>query len=1178
MKSQVHKLLLLLMLSAITLVAYATVNEYSFESILGTFTEISGGTTHGTSANDNECFLAIPLGFTFTYNGVDYTTISIASNGFIAMGDTVATSTVPISSGTSTNNVIAVLSRDLKSRAGGTLMSLSSGTAPNRVFTIQWKNWRRSPTTAANDDFTFQIQLQENDNKVVFVYGPFTAVTASTAATVQVGLRGDSNADFNNRTTTTDWSATIAGTANNGNCTLSASVFPANGLTFTFTPPVTGEPPLAAQNPHPANGAINVPIGSNLTWITGGGIVDGYKVYFGTDNPPTNIASGVIQTATVFDPANDLSYNTTYYWKIVPFNQFGDAGDCPVWSFTVLADPTVTTYPYEQNFDLVTVPDLPLGWTVINANNDAYTWQSYNANGQTTPNSMRIRYNTTLAMDDWLMSPPLVFTDTHNYKIKFYYCGGGSNYVEKLSVYWGTTPTAAGLTNLLWQNLNITNTAYETAEIVLPSVTGGTYYIGFHGHSDADKFYIYLDTFSVTDIVEQLNPPQNLTATIQDYYNVHLTWQAPVANMAYTEGGNRELFGYKVYRNQTLINTINSASTLVYDDTNLTVGTYSYTVTAFYTTGESVPAGPVSVTIVAPLLPPTNLTATVDGNDVTLNWGNPEPPPPGQWITWCNDVLGNSIGTNSVANFDVAHRWHVADLASYVGDTITQVKFVPAEANCVYTVKIWTGGSATNAGTLVYSQQIQNPVIDSWNVHALTTPVTIPANSEVWVGFNCNTQAGYPAGCDNGPQVEGKGNMMYFQGAWSTLSTINASLTYNWLIQTFVENSATLKKMELKPIADFHPSVRSSGELALLHKNIDTLNQRAITGYKVYRDGTLINTISDPDVTTYADIDLANGTYTYGVSSVYSTGESVPATVQAIVNVQLATAFFTDDFEGYPDFATVFAPWTLLDADLSTTYGFSEIEFPGSEGPMAYIVFNPASTVPPVTTIIPHSGTKMVASFAATTPPNNDWLITPRVNLGTNAALKFYAKSHTAQYGMERFRIGVSTLPQINPQSFQYITGNDYVEVPANWTEYIYDLSAYDNQNVYIGIRCVSNDAFIFFVDDVSIHGEGGHIVSNEDELASMVRTELKGNYPNPFNPETTIFYSVKDHTPVTIDVYNLKGQKVTTLVNETKAPGDYSVVWKGLDENNRPVSSGVYFFKMNAGKYSSTKKMIMMK
>ena len=1391
MKTQVHKLLLLLIFIVSAISVFAIVSEYSFTSVLGTFTEISGGTIHGTSANDNECFCAIPLGFTFTYNGVDYTTISIASNGFIAMGDTVVTSNIPISSSTSTNNVIAVLSRDLKSRDNGTLMSLSSGTAPNRVFTIQWKNWRRSPTATANDDFTFQIQLQENGNKVVFVYGPFTAVTSSTAGTVQVGLRGDSNADFNNRVTTTDWSATIAGTLNNQTCTLSTSVIPANGLTFTFNPPVTGEPPLAAQNPHPANGAINVPMATNLSWTSGGGIVDNYKVYFGTDNPPTNIANGIIQTATVYDPANDLNYSTTYYWKIVPFNQFGDAVDCPVWSFTVLADPTVTTFPYEENFDLVTVPDLPPGWTVINANNDTYTWQSYNVNGHTAPNSMRIRYHTTLAMDDWLISPPLEFTNNQNYKVKFYYCAGSATSSEKLSVYWGTTPTAAGLTNLLWQNLNISNIGYEMVEITLPAVTGGTYYIGFHGHSDANKFYLYLDTFSVSEVVEMLDPPQNLTVTVQDNYNAYLNWDAPGAvpppPTSFTDGfetytdfslsfppwtlvdvdqsttygmngiswtnnyaaqayiifnptattpaitdltahtgnkmaacfaattppnndwmitpqlnitagnvlkfwarsytaqygmerfkvgvstlgtapanftiisgtsyiqapvewteytydlssyagqsiyigiqcvsndafiffvddvfigtpanakvypyvasvpGNRErtigipapvitqeiknndrdLLGYKVYRDGTLIHTINSVSTTDYTDLALAVGTYNYTVTAFYTTGESVPAGPVSVTIAAPLLPPTDLTATVDGNDVTLNWANPEPPPPGQWITWCNDVLGNSIGTNSASNFDVAHRWPVADIAPYVGQAITQVKFVPAETACTYTVKVWTGGSATNAGTLVYSQQIQNPVIDAWNVHVLTTPVTIPPNSEVWVGFNCNTQTGYPAGCDNGPQIEGKGNMMYFQGSWATLTNINASLTFNWLISTFVSQGATLKKMELKPIADFHPTVKNSGELSMRHKEIANLHDRIVTGYKVYRNGTLLTTISDPTNTTYSDLDLANGTYTYGVSALYPSGESAPATVEAIVNVQLAPAFFTDDFESYPDFATMFAPWTLLDVDQSTTYGFSGIDFPGSQNPMAYIIFNPSSTVPPATTILPHSGAKMAASFVATTPPNNDWMITPRVYLGTNSALKFFAKSHTAQYGLERFRIGISTLSHINPQSFQFITGPDYVEVPANWTDYVYDLSVYDNQNVFIGIQCVSNDAFIFFVDDVSIHGEGGHLVSNDDNLAPALYTELKGNYPNPFNPETTISYSVKDKLPVTIEIYNLKGQKVKTLVNETKAPGNHSVVWKGLDDNNRPVSSGVYFFKMNAGKYSSTKKMIMMK
>jgi len=110
-------------------------------------------------------------------------------------------------------------------------------------------------------------------------------------------------------------------------------------------------------------------------------------------------------------------------------------------------------------------------------------------------------------------------------------------------------------------------------------------------------------------------------------------------------------------------------------------------------------------------------------------------------------------------------------------------------------------------------------------------------------------------------------------------------------------------------------------------------------------------------------------------------------------------------------------------------------------------------------------------------------------------------------------------------------------------------------------------------VDDFKVTG-----TSNEDELAPVVATTLHGNYPNPFNPETTISYSVKENTPVTIDIYNVKGQRVRTLVNEAKASGTHTVTWNGTDNNGRNVSSGIYYYKMSAGKFSSTKKMILMK
>lgn len=104
-----------------------------------------------------------------------------------------------------------------------------------------------------------------------------------------------------------------------------------------------------------------------------------------------------------------------------------------------------------------------------------------------------------------------------------------------------------------------------------------------------------------------------------------------------------------------------------------------------------------------------------------------------------------------------------------------------------------------------------------------------------------------------------------------------------------------------------------------------------------------------------------------------------------------------------------------------------------------------------------------------------------------------------------------------------------------------------------------------------------GDIVANEDPINPVITT-LKGNYPNPFNPTTTISFSLKQKDQVSLEIYNLLGQKVRTLVSGELDSGTHNVTWNGRDGNNRPVSSGVYFYKMKAGRYTSTKKMIMMK
>jgi subtilisin family serine protease len=103
-------------------------------------------------------------------------------------------------------------------------------------------------------------------------------------------------------------------------------------------------------------------------------------------------------------------------------------------------------------------------------------------------------------------------------------------------------------------------------------------------------------------------------------------------------------------------------------------------------------------------------------------------------------------------------------------------------------------------------------------------------------------------------------------------------------------------------------------------------------------------------------------------------------------------------------------------------------------------------------------------------------------------------------------------------------------------------------------------------------------LTDNEEQDVAVVNNSLLGNYPNPFNPETTISFTLKNPGHVTLDIFNLKGQKVKTLINEYKASGRHDIVWNGTDQNNSNVASGIYFYKMRNGKYSSTKKMILMK
>ena len=90
--------------------------------------------------------------------------------------------------------------------------------------------------------------------------------------------------------------------------------------------------------------------------------------------------------------------------------------------------------------------------------------------------------------------------------------------------------------------------------------------------------------------------------------------------------------------------------------------------------------------------------------------------------------------------------------------------------------------------------------------------------------------------------------------------------------------------------------------------------------------------------------------------------------------------------------------------------------------------------------------------------------------------------------------------------------------------------------------------------------------------------TALLGNYPNPFNPSTTFRYTLSEPNQVSLNVYSMLGQLVKTIVNEQQAEGQYEATWDGRNETGSTVSSGIYIYRMTAGSFVETKRMLFLK
>ncbi len=218
-------------------------SSYTFTQGAGTLTTLSAYTTHASGTADDLVFSSVSIGFSFIFNGCPYTTVNITCNGYISFGNLDASTRTPLSVGTS-SNVISAMGADMQGLSTGSLRSQTTGSSPNRTFTVEWLHYEKY---GGADDYSFQIVLYETTN-VIEIY--YTASTTVNPLSYEVGLRGASSSDFNNRkkSTTQAWTSSNAGTLNTDKMITGNNVSRNPNGKFTWTPPAWSSIPSSCTN------------------------------------------------------------------------------------------------------------------------------------------------------------------------------------------------------------------------------------------------------------------------------------------------------------------------------------------------------------------------------------------------------------------------------------------------------------------------------------------------------------------------------------------------------------------------------------------------------------------------------------------------------------------------------------------------------------------------------------------------------------------------------------------------------------------------------------------------------------------------------------------------------------------------------------------------------------------
>ncbi len=202
---------------------------------------------------------------------------------------------------------------------------------------------------------------------------------------------------------------------------------------------------------------------------------------------------------------------------------------------------------------------------------------------------------------------------------------------------------------------------------------------------------------------------------------------------------------------------------------------------------------------------------------------------------------------------------------------------------------------------------------------------------------------------------------------------------------------------------------------------------------------------------------------------------------------------------------------------------------------------------------------RTIYSFNINTVGNELYSVSLKIKIDADEAIESFlinGCSNDVAYSINKVDKNIYKLALINPNSF-------------------------DKEQMKLLITCKKENRIKFIVlSDINVNRDKltDRSIQTEGSLALPVKHDLVGSFPNPFNPSTTVRYVLGGDLKVKIEIFNLLGKKVCTLINDNISAGSHEVIWNGKDDNFNTVSSGIYFCTMRAGDFVKTIKLNLLK